>query len=295
MTLPTVTQGVCQVAANRGACPLNISYELYGTGTQRAIFVMGLGAIGKSWLPQAQFLPQHDFQVCIFDNRGVGSSDVPDEPFTIGDMVMDTIELLDHLGWTSDVHLIGASMGGLISQGLASEYPQYFKSVCLTSTFRTIEDPDNLDIKERLKYAAQLDPVTRFKQGQELIYPVQWLDSSSRMDPTKNNRELLLEMVLSIDPNDYAKINKGYERQVDAITIPYMTEEKLIKIRDSNLKVLICTGDIDYLVAPSNSEDLANILQAPLKVFRGCGHCIHAEKPDEYNEAILEFIRSSSS
>ncbi|KAI9597604.1 hypothetical protein BDF19DRAFT_433893 [Syncephalis fuscata] len=81
MTLPTVTQGVCQVAANRGARPLNISYEVYGTGTKRAIFIMGLGFIGKSWLPQAHFLSQHNVQVCIFDNRGAGSSDVPDEPY----------------------------------------------------------------------------------------------------------------------------------------------------------------------------------------------------------------------
>ncbi|KAI9597603.1 Alpha/Beta hydrolase protein [Syncephalis fuscata] len=206
-------------------------------------------------------------------------------------MVMDVIELLNHLGWTSDVHLIGTSMGGLISQGLASEYPQYFKSVCLTSLFALLKD---LDSKKRLGNIAQLDPVTRFKETQELFYPVKWLDSPSKIDSTKTNRESLLEMVLSINPNSYAMINKGYQAQLKAVVIPYMTEEKLIKIRDSNLKVLVCTGDIDCLVAPSNSEYLAKVLQAPLKVFKGCGHCINAEKPDEYNDVILELICSSS-
>ncbi|KAI9591632.1 Alpha/Beta hydrolase protein [Syncephalis fuscata] len=233
MTLPTVTQGVCQVAANRGACPLNISYELYGTGTQRAILIMGLGLIGKAWLSQAQFLAQHDFQVCIFDNRGVGSSDVPDEPFTIGDMAMDTIELLDYLEWTSDINLIGVSMGGLISQVLANEHPQYFKSVCLTSTFIGIDGPENLDMKRRLEYVSHLDPVARSKQNQDYVYSAKWLDSPSRMDSTKTNREFLLEMVLSINSNNYAKINKGYQAQFKAIDTPYMTEEKL---------VLVCTG-----------------------------------------------------
>ncbi|KAI9593172.1 hypothetical protein BDF19DRAFT_448819, partial [Syncephalis fuscata] len=45
ITLPTITQGVCKVAANCGARPLSISYKLYGTATQRAIFVMGMASM----------------------------------------------------------------------------------------------------------------------------------------------------------------------------------------------------------------------------------------------------------
>ncbi|KAI9591266.1 Alpha/Beta hydrolase protein [Syncephalis fuscata] len=288
MTLSTVAQGVCQVAASRGPRPLNISYEVYGTGTQRVILIMGIGRVGKAWLPQVQFLAQHDFQACIFDNRGVGNSG------NINNMAMDTIELLNHLGWTSDVHLIGTSMGGLIAQILASEYPQYFKSVCLTSTFIGIDGPENSSLNERLKVGAQLDPLTRAKQFQDYVFPAEWSDSPSAADPTKTNREFLLELARSIDPNDYDKIGKGYQGQYNAIATPYMTEEKLIRIRDSNLKVLVCTGDIDNLVPPANSEHIAKILLAPLKIFKGCGHRSHAQEADQYNDVLLEFICNSS-
>jgi homoserine acetyltransferase len=50
------------------------------------------------------------------------------------DMVIDTVELLDHLEWKSNVHLVGASMGGMISLQLLAHYPQYFTSACLIST-----------------------------------------------------------------------------------------------------------------------------------------------------------------
>ena len=49
-------------------------------------------------------------------------------------MARDTIDLCEHIGWTSNIHLIGVSMGGMISQELILAKPQYFRSLCLTST-----------------------------------------------------------------------------------------------------------------------------------------------------------------
>ena len=49
-------------------------------------------------------------------------------------MAHDVIDLCEHIGWTNNVHLIGVSMGGMISQELMLAKPQYFRSLCLTST-----------------------------------------------------------------------------------------------------------------------------------------------------------------
>lgn len=46
----------------------------------------------------------------------------------------DTIELLDHLGWTKDVNLVGISMGGMISLEVAYRNPERLSSLILTST-----------------------------------------------------------------------------------------------------------------------------------------------------------------
>jgi pimeloyl-ACP methyl ester carboxylesterase len=53
----------------------------------------------------------------------------------------DVIDILDHLGWTSKVHLCGVSMGGMISLELVTSWPDRFKSVVLTSTTRGKQVP----------------------------------------------------------------------------------------------------------------------------------------------------------
>ena len=56
----------------------------------------------------------------IFDNRGIGESDKPLARYSTSEMAKDTLELIDHIGWTADrqLHVIGVSMGGMIAQEL---------------------------------------------------------------------------------------------------------------------------------------------------------------------------------
>jgi pimeloyl-ACP methyl ester carboxylesterase len=61
---------------------------------------------------------EDEFQICIFDNRGCGRSSCPESKFSTSAMAKDTLDLLDHLEWEK-VHVVGISMGGMISQELA--------------------------------------------------------------------------------------------------------------------------------------------------------------------------------
>lgn len=59
----------------------------------------------------------------------------PDEPlaYDLTDMADDANRLIDTLGFT-DVHVIGASMGGMIAQILAAEYPEKVRTLGLLYT-----------------------------------------------------------------------------------------------------------------------------------------------------------------
>lgn len=49
-------------------------------------------------------------------------------------MTSDTADLLDFVGWTSGVNVVGVSLGGMIAQELAMQDTKRIKSLCLIST-----------------------------------------------------------------------------------------------------------------------------------------------------------------
>ncbi|KAI9593356.1 Alpha/Beta hydrolase protein [Syncephalis fuscata] len=281
MTIPGAVQRTCQVAADRASRPLKIVYELHGAGEEHVMFVGGLGDTRHLWLPQVAFLVQHGYQVCVFDNRGAGDSDTPDELYTISEMAKDTVELLNHIGWTSNVHLIGGSMGGVISQELASEFPKYFSTVCFACTFSNPDDPKNQVVFNSLRSDLPIEPNQRQEHLYSIIFPQEWLDAPSNYDPTKTNHEFLRAVCgAKSHPANYEKQNKGFMGQIVAASARCITDEKLLKIQKSDYRVMVMVGDKDTLIQPFNSEYLAEKTQASLKVFEG--------------QTILEFIRGSS-
>ena len=89
---------------------------------------MGLGAFKWYWQRQTKDFG-HDqsskYTCLIFDNRGMGESDKPTMLYSTSEMAKDTIELLDHVGWTAQrqTHVVGISMGGMIAQELVNRRP----------------------------------------------------------------------------------------------------------------------------------------------------------------------------
>lgn len=102
--------------------PLTRQAELHGDPSPTAtklLYVMGLNNSCFAWEKQvAHFGREAGYQVLVFDNRGVGHSDSPKGLYKTSEMALDTVELLDFVGWERDVHVIGVSMGGMVAQEL---------------------------------------------------------------------------------------------------------------------------------------------------------------------------------
>ena len=61
--------------------------------------------------------------VLVFDNRGMGESDVPNGAYTMDQLASDTLQLASHVGFKA-FYLMGISMGGMISQHVAVIAPK---------------------------------------------------------------------------------------------------------------------------------------------------------------------------
>ncbi|KAG6189600.1 hypothetical protein E4U47_003293 [Claviceps purpurea] len=132
------SSGKFAVAKGRGG-PLNLYWEIHGQGPTKIVLIMGLGAILTTWQIQTHYfghLHGDKYTVLVFDNRGIGRSDAPIFRYSTSAMALDTIELLDHLGWTSprQLNIAGLSLGGMIAQEIACLIPQRIQSLSLLCT-----------------------------------------------------------------------------------------------------------------------------------------------------------------
>lgn len=139
-----------------GPAGITVAYERFGNPlAPLVLLIMGGGAQMINW-PEGfcAELADRGLYVIRFDSRDAGRSShlrdaaVPDlgaaltgdlssAAYTLSDMAADTVALLDVLGFAS-AHLVGASLGGMVAQTAAIEYPGRIRS--LTSMMSTTGD-----------------------------------------------------------------------------------------------------------------------------------------------------------
>ena len=155
-------------------------YKLGESGTP-VMLVMGLGMHGHAWSLQAEHLSKHH-QVACFDHYGLGKSQpVPKGMNHMRKMADDALDIMDELGWDK-AHLVGISMGGMISQHMALMMPERFLSLSLLATtaggfLRPIPTWKWFQRFPRLATAGK--PETRAQAIKSILFPPDYLKELS--------------------------------------------------------------------------------------------------------------------
>jgi pimeloyl-ACP methyl ester carboxylesterase len=106
------------------------AYELAGAG-EPVVLVCGCGQPALAWqMSLVPALTSAGYQVLAFDNRGVAPSSSPSAPYSVDDLVTDTLRLLDHLG-LDRVRIAGHSMGGWVAESMAIHHPDRLRGAVL--------------------------------------------------------------------------------------------------------------------------------------------------------------------
>jgi pimeloyl-ACP methyl ester carboxylesterase len=255
---------------------IDLNYEVHGTG-QPVILIGGLGADMFLWFRQIPELSKH-FQVIAFDNRGAGESDKPEEPYTIKMFADDTAGLLKALD-VARAHVIGASLGGMVAQEFALSYPAMLNRLALVST--SFGGPNSVPTpKETL--AAVLNrtgnPETDIRNSFKLFTHDQWCDAH----PDLVDQYVKWRVA---HPQPVA----AYQRQAMA-PLAFNAEERVSQIA---APTLVAHGSDDRVVPVENARRLAaKIPNAKLMVFEGGGHAFTIEQADEFNSAVIQFLKA---
>ncbi|SFR44467.1 3-oxoadipate enol-lactonase [Yoonia tamlensis] len=96
------------------------------------VFANSLGTDLRLWDDIVPLLPK-GLRVIRYDMRGHGQSDVPDAPYTMGQLVSDAEAVCDAFK-LRDVLFVGLSVGGMVAQGLAIKRPDLVRALVLSNT-----------------------------------------------------------------------------------------------------------------------------------------------------------------
>jgi pimeloyl-ACP methyl ester carboxylesterase len=270
-----------EIARDAGPAGIDIAFERFGDpNAPPLLLIMGLGTQMLGW-PDGfcGTLADRGVHVIRFDNRDIGlSTHITDAPapdvgaaltgdpssasYRLSDMAGDTVGLLDALELAT-AHVVGASMGGMIAQTLAIEYPDRVRS--LTSIMSTTGDP-SVGQATRPAMAALLSPpaASREQAIERTLAIVRVIGSPGfELDETEIRRRTGLAYDRSNDP-------VGVARQLVAIAA---SGDRTSALRGVSAPTLVVHGADDPLVDVSGGEATARAIDgAELALFDGMGH-----------------------
>lgn len=266
---------------------IELCYEIFGASdAEPLVLIMGLGAQMIHWDDDfCRDLAGRGFRVIRFDNRDIGQSSkmsggkplrpvellklrvfkiAPEAPYKLWDMASDVVGLLDALD-IRKAHIVGASMGGMIAQEIAMQYPD--RVLSLTSIMSTTGNP-RLPQPTREASAILLAPppttkeeyLTRFGQTWKVLR-----GASFPLDEAKDLERAERTYARGLNP-------AGVGRQLRAILASGNRKDRL---RSVKAPTLVIHGTIDPLVKMEAGKDTAaSIPGAKLLLIEGMGHAL---------------------
>ena len=283
---------------------INIAFRDYGPiNATPILLVTGLGAQLTLW-PEflIKDLQENNFRPIVFDNRDVGLSTrfsskpsqtlnyikyflfIPiNSEYTIEDMASDGIAVLDHLDIDS-AHILGMSMGGMISQVLVAQHPQRTKSFTMISSTASTPNPFNgpkFKVTQQLlkRSAAKNDIEGRIDQSIKLFELIGTPGKSYDTPQFRNNMRAYIKR---------GGDDGGFLRQMAAI-IGSQNRKELLK--SINTPTLIIHGDIDPLIKVKNAYSAKKLIQSSeLEIVEGMGHMLDEESYEKFKFRFIDFL-----
>jgi len=253
---------------NQGA---RIYWDEHGTGAP-LLLIMGLGWPSYAWYRTRPILNAR-FRTIAFDNRGVGQSDAPPGPYSIAQMASDAAAVLS-AAKVNTAHIFGVSMGGMIAQEFALQYPKKVRSLILGCT--AAGGPEAV----RADQAALQVLMTRSQNPDDFAKAISPFiyDPGTAQKRIDEDTEVRRKWYPSAD---------AYFAQLQAI----LAWESYSRIAQITAPTLVIHGQNDRLVPAENGKMIAaRIPGAKLVLLPNASHIFATDQTEAAHAAILEFL-----
>lgn len=269
---------------------INVHYKIYGQGEPVFILLHGFGASLFSWHEVTTPLTQYA-TVITYDRPAFGLTERPlewegESPYSQDSQVELVVGLMDAFNVEQAI-LVGNSAGGTIAMLTALKYPQRVQSLILVDPAVYAGGGAPAWIRPllgtpQMRHLGPLIARQIQSRGVEFI-------KTAWHDPSKVTPEIL---------EGYQKPLRvaNWDKALWELTIASRESKLADRLTEFNMPVLVITGDDDRIVPTEQSVRLAGeIPNADLVIIKQCGHLPHEEQPDEFMQAVTNFISEAQS
>ena len=283
---------------------IQIEYDTFGDSSLPPLLLInGLGSQMIRWEEEfCEELARHGLFVIRFDNRDVGLSTKFEEagvpnivqamaalqkgekleaPYTLDDMAADAVGLLDGLG-IEKAHICGVSMGGMIAQIIAIQYPS--RVLSLTSIMSHTGNPDLPRAKpEALAVLTAPVPTEREAYIEHSVKTIRVIGNPGFPFIEERYRK---RAAREYDRSFYPQ---GTARQLMAVMVAGDREPELASVK---VPTLVIHGSDDPLVPVEGGRATAAAIPgAELLIIEGMGHDVGC--PETWPRWIEAIVRNT--
>lgn len=253
---------------------------LHPTSNEWVVFVHGAGGSSSIWFKQIKAYKQH-FNLLLIDLRGHGKSnqllkELITSRYTFTAVTQDILKVLDHLKIQS-AHFVGMSLGTIIVRNLAELASDRVRSMVLGGAVT------------RLNTRSQI--LVKLGNLGKHILPYMWLYKlfAYIVMPQKNQRESRHLFIREAKKLCQKEFKRWFILAADVN--PLM---RYFKDRELPIPTLYLMGDRDYMFIKPVKEMVAVHKLSVLREIPDCGHVCNVERPDDFNQHSIEFIKQQS-
>lgn len=243
------------------------------SGLPVVLLLHGLGVNASSWSLQFDPLIKAGFRPLAPDLPGFGESRYDGRGWTVKRVVAALADLLAGLG-SGPIYLVGISLGGMVAQQFVFDHPHLVKKLILVSSFAALRPEHSTGWFYLLRRVL----LVVFKG-----IPEQAAFVAARLFPQPEQealRRLFVEQIVQADP-------RAYRAAMLAIAL-FDSRRRLARVR---IPTLVVSGANDGTASPFMQKTLAQgIPNARQIIIAGAGHAVSVDHPEEFNQAMMEFL-----
>ena len=250
---------------------LSLYVEKRGSGEPAIVFLHYWGGTSRTWSKVVAQL-QGKFTTVAYDARGWGRSDKRAAGYRLSDLADEALSLIERLGIKTYV-LVGHSLGGKISQLVASRNPRGLKGLVLVAP----APPSPLRFTDQ----AREIQIHAYDNRENVLQTISFLSART---PSPDIVEQIVEDSMS-----------GSREATMAFPTGSILEDISSEASKIGVPTLVLAGDLDRLdsIDQHRREVVARIPNARLEIIKGSGHLIPIDEPAQLARAIAQFVEGT--